>query len=108
VPHFEYALREYGFESRSESLPAKASYFRRPEVVAEIDAYAAKWRAAGEPRLIGRGVTLRHWLALANYLAGRDQETERRLPAVWKFTWWCAGRHGVAPASASPGAGPGM
>ncbi|MFC7480372.1 hypothetical protein ACFQX7_10445 [Luedemannella flava] len=45
LAHFEYALREYGFDSRSESLTAKRSYFHRPEVIAEIQACAAKWRA---------------------------------------------------------------
>ncbi len=73
LAHFEYALREFGFDTRAESLAAKRKHFRRPEVIREIDACAAKWRAAGEPRLIGRGITLRHWLALANYLANRDR-----------------------------------
>ncbi|MEV0130404.1 hypothetical protein AB0H83_18325 [Dactylosporangium sp. NPDC050688] len=31
-----------------------------------------KWCAAGTPRMAGRGITLRHWLALANFLADRD------------------------------------
>jgi hypothetical protein len=79
LAHFEYALREYGFETRAESLTAKASYFHRPEVIRELDACAAKWRGAGEPRLIGRGTTLRHWLALANYLADHDREGTRAL-----------------------------
>ncbi|GAA3755196.1 hypothetical protein GCM10022225_44940 [Plantactinospora mayteni] len=79
LAHFEYALREYGFDTRAESLTAKASYFRRPEVIREIEACAAKWRGAGEPRLIGRGITLRHWLALANYLAGHDRKGTRAL-----------------------------
>ncbi|WP_189638304.1 hypothetical protein [Actinoplanes lobatus] len=73
LAHFEYALREFGFETRAESLAAKMEYFRRPEVTQEIAWCAAKWRAAGEPRLIARGITLRHWLALANYLAGHDR-----------------------------------
>ncbi|MCM0676489.1 hypothetical protein NCC78_17620 [Micromonospora phytophila] len=81
LAHFEYALREYGFDTRAESLTAKASYFRRPEVIREIDACAAKWRGAGEPRLIGRGITLRHWLALANYLAEHDREGTKALLA---------------------------
>ena len=81
IAHFEYALREYGFETRTESLPAKANYFRRAEVIGEIDACAAKWRGAGDPRLTGRGVTLRHWLALANYLAGHDQRGTKAILA---------------------------
>ncbi|WP_194821082.1 hypothetical protein [Micromonospora sp. S-DT3-3-22] len=81
LAHFEYALREYGFDTRAESLTAKASYFRRPEVIREIDACATKWRGTGEPRLIGRGITLRHWLALANYLAGRDREGTKAILA---------------------------
>jgi hypothetical protein len=81
LAHFEYALREYGFDTRAQSLTAKASYFHRPEVIREIDACAAKWRGAGEPRLIGRGITLRHWLALANYLAEHDREGTKALLA---------------------------
>ena len=81
LAHFEYALREYGFDTRAESLAAKASYFHRPEVIREIDACAAKWRGAGEPRLIGRGITLRHWLALANYLAEHDRKGTKALLA---------------------------
>ncbi|GAA2710398.1 hypothetical protein [Actinoplanes palleronii] len=81
LAHFEYALREYGFESRAESLAAKTDYFRRPEVIQEIEWCAGKWRAAGEPRLIGRGVTLRHWLALANHLADRDRAGTKALLA---------------------------
>lgn len=81
LAHFEYALREYGFDTRAESLAAKASYFHRPEVIREIDACAAKWRGAGEPPLTGRGVTLRHWLALANYLAGHDRKGTNALLA---------------------------
>src|SRR5262245_52016420 len=79
LAHFEYALRERGFDSRAESLAAKASYFHRPEVIREIDACAAKSRGAGEPRLIGRGITLRHWLGLANYLADHDRAGTREL-----------------------------
>ncbi|WP_326557834.1 hypothetical protein [Micromonospora sp. NBC_01796] len=81
LAHFEYALREFGFDTRAESLSTKASYFRRPEVIGEIDACAAKWRGAGEPRLIGRGITLRHWLALANYLADHDRKGTKALLA---------------------------
>ncbi|GIF03399.1 hypothetical protein [Actinoplanes siamensis] len=81
LAHFEYALREFGFETRAESLAAKMEYFHRPEVIQEISWCAAKWRAAGEPRLIARGVTLRHWLALANYLAGHDRAGTRTLLA---------------------------
>lgn len=81
LAHFEFALREYGFDTRAASLTAKANYFRQPEVIREIDACAAKWRAAGEPRLTGRGITLRHWLALANYLAEHDREDTKALLA---------------------------
>ncbi|NMO57543.1 hypothetical protein HH310_41055 [Actinoplanes sp. TBRC 11911] len=48
-------------------------------MVQEIEACEAKWRAAGEPRLTGRGIMVRHWLALANYLAGRDRKGTRAL-----------------------------
>lgn len=81
LAHFEYALREYGFDTRTDSLAAKTEYFRRPEVIQEIAWCAAKWRAAGEPRLIARGITLRHWLALANYLSGQDRPGTRSLLA---------------------------
>jgi hypothetical protein len=81
LAHFEYALREYGFETRAESLAAKMEYFRRREVIQEVAWCAAKWQAAGEPRLIARGITLRHWLALANYLAGHDRPGTKRLLA---------------------------
>jgi hypothetical protein len=81
LAHFEYAMREYGFDTRAESLTAKMNYFHQPEVIREIDACAAKWRGAGEPRLIGRGVTLRHWLALADYLAEHDREGAKALLA---------------------------
>ncbi|GIF74469.1 hypothetical protein [Asanoa siamensis] len=79
LAHFEYALTEHGFNARPESLGAKMDYFRRPEVIAEIEWCAAKWRGAGEPRLTGRGTTLRHWLALANYLADHDRAGTRVL-----------------------------
>ncbi|GAA1406973.1 hypothetical protein [Catellatospora coxensis] len=81
LAHFEYALREYGFDSRAESLAAKAEYFHRRDVIQEIDWCAAKWRAAGEPRLVGRGITLRHWLALANFLGGHDRKGTKALLA---------------------------
>jgi hypothetical protein len=81
LAHFEYALREYGFDSRSDSLGAKRDHFRRPEVIAEIDACAAKWRAAGEPPLLGRGMMLRHWLVLANYLGEHDRNGTKALLA---------------------------
>ncbi|WIM92580.1 hypothetical protein ACTOB_004528 [Actinoplanes oblitus] len=81
LAHFEYALREFGFDSRAESLGAKMEYFHRPDVIQEIAWCAAKWRAAGEPRLIARGVTLRHWLALANYLSGHDRAGTRAVLA---------------------------
>ncbi|BCJ47379.1 hypothetical protein GCM10010168_17370 [Actinoplanes ianthinogenes] len=81
LAHFEYALREFGFETRAESLAAKMEYFHRPEVIQEIAWCAGKWRAAGEPRLIARGVTLRHWLALANHLSGQDRAGTRTLLA---------------------------
>jgi hypothetical protein len=79
LAHFEYALREYGFDTRAQSLAAKAGYFHRPEVIQEIEACAAKWRGAGEPRVLGRGITLRHWLALANYLGEHDRKGTRAL-----------------------------
>jgi hypothetical protein len=81
LAHFEYALREYGFDTRAESLAAKANHFHRPEVIREIDACAAKWRAAGQPRPTGRGIMLRHWLALAHCLGEHDREGTKALLA---------------------------
>ncbi|MFI1994765.1 hypothetical protein [Actinoplanes sp. NPDC020271] len=73
LAHFEFALREFP------ALPAAKAYFRRPEVAAEITCCAAKWRAGQHHRLTGRGVTARHWLALAAYLSDQDRETARAL-----------------------------
>lgn len=81
LAHFEYALREYGFESRVDSFPEKQAYFRRPDVIQEIAECAAKWRAACEPRLLARGVTVRHWLALADFLSGQDRAGTRAVLA---------------------------
>jgi hypothetical protein len=78
LAHFEYALRERGWDDVSpRGLVAKASYFRRPEVIEEIDACIARWRDPGTPRLIGRGVVLRHWQVLAYFLADRNQKQAR-------------------------------
>jgi hypothetical protein len=75
LAHFEYTLREYGWDLPSAAtLTQKKSYFHRPEVIREIDACVAKWRSAGTPSLIGRGIVLRHWQALAYYLSDRRSE----------------------------------
>ncbi|MDR6317397.1 hypothetical protein [Actinoplanes couchii] len=79
LAHFEFALREYGFDSRDGSLSAKAAHFRRSEVAEEVAVCGAKWRAAGEPSLLGRGIMLRHWLALAHFLSARGRDDSRDL-----------------------------
>lgn len=79
LAHFEYMLRAFWDESWEQSLPAQMAYFRRPEVYQEINDCAVKWCATGTPRMLGRGVTLRLWLALANFLADRDRAGTRVL-----------------------------
>lgn len=74
LAHFEYALREYG-----QNLSAKKEYFRRERVAAEITCCAAKWQFPGTARLTGRGITVRHWLALANYLTDQNRQSTRTL-----------------------------
>jgi hypothetical protein len=73
LAHFEYALREVP------ALTAAKAYFSRADVRAEITCCAAKWRAGHDHRLTGRGVTARHWLALAAYLSDQDREAARTL-----------------------------
>ncbi|MDP9793856.1 hypothetical protein J2S43_002368 [Catenuloplanes nepalensis] len=76
LAHFEYAMREFGWDRRDKhSLAAAADYFRRPEVQDELDTWAAKWQA-GAPHPPGRAMTCRHWLALAAFL-GRRKDLAR-------------------------------
>jgi hypothetical protein len=84
LAHFEFAMREYGWDQRTpESLAACSGHFQRPEVQGELDSWAAKWRA-GVPRP-GRAVTCRHWLALAYFLSGRRAETKAVLDEIGPY-----------------------
>ncbi|MFC6020036.1 hypothetical protein ACFP2T_28060 [Plantactinospora solaniradicis] len=84
LAHFEFAMREYGWDQRTpESLAACSRHFQRPEVQAELDSWAAKWRA-GVPRP-GRAMTCRHWLALAYFLSGRRAETKAVLDEIGPY-----------------------
>ena len=100
LAHFEYAMREFCWDTRTKaSLRDVRRYFARPEVQYELDSCAAKWYAAGPPRL-GRSTTLRHWAALGYVLADRKPEAKAvfdeigpylRPPAVvWGY--FCSGR----------------
>jgi hypothetical protein len=76
LAHFEYAMREYSWDKRTEAARADCRrYFQRPDVQRELDACVAKWRAAGPPRL-GRAMTCRNWQALGYTLAGRRDEAK--------------------------------
>ncbi|WP_426505054.1 hypothetical protein ACPPVO_46035 [Dactylosporangium sp. McL0621] len=69
--HFEYAMREYCWDTRSpEAFLRVCQYFGRRDVAAEVDACAERFRAAG-PRRLGRAPTAYSWLALAGVLGGR-------------------------------------
>lgn len=70
--HFEYALREFAWDTHSaRSLRASRKYFRRPEVQRELDHWIAKWRA-GRPN-VARISTCLQWLALFYTLTGRKR-----------------------------------
>ncbi|MBF9132867.1 hypothetical protein I0C86_28490 [Plantactinospora sp. S1510] len=84
LAHFEYAMREYGWDQRTpESLAACSRHFQRPEVQRELDTWAAKWRAG--PHGPARAMTCRHWLALAYFLARRRAETKAALDEIGPY-----------------------
>lgn len=84
LAHFEFAMREYGWDQRTpDSLAACAGHFQRPDVQQELDGWAAKWRA-GTPGP-GRATTCRHWLALAYFLSGRRAETRVVLDEIGPY-----------------------
>ncbi|WP_436533609.1 hypothetical protein [Actinoplanes sp. HUAS TT8] len=74
LAHFEYARREFGPSSTSHK-----AYFRRTDVTAEVICCAGKWQAPGPARPTGRGTTVRHWLALANYLSDQNRPATKTL-----------------------------
>jgi hypothetical protein len=96
LAHFEYAMREYGWDKRGDQTRAvHRGYFQRPEVQQELDACVAKWRTGGA-RLIGRGMTCRHWQLIAYALAGRRDEARAVLDEIelylgdafaWGYFW---------------------
>ena len=76
LAHFEYAMREYSWDKRSDDARnAVRGYFRGHDVQQELDACVAKWRASA-PRQFGRTMTCRNWLALGYALAGRRSEAK--------------------------------
>jgi hypothetical protein len=97
LAHFEYAMREFGWSERTVDTRRECyRYFEQPEIMRELDACAAKWRAAGPPAL-GRSLTLRHWQALGYVLSDRRAEAKavfdeigpylRPAPAAWAMFW---------------------
>ncbi|WFE26558.1 hypothetical protein O7623_25125 [Solwaraspora sp. WMMD791] len=84
LAHFEYAMREYGWDRRTtKSLAACSRYFQRPQVREELDGWAAKWRAGSHGP--SRAMTCRHWLALAYFLSGRRAETKAALDEIGPY-----------------------
>ncbi|BCY12188.1 hypothetical protein [Actinoplanes sp. L3-i22] len=68
--HYEYAMREFAWETRSkQTTKACRKYFRRPEVRDEVDGLVAKW-LAGTPNPAGAR-TCWQWIALFHTLNGR-------------------------------------
>ncbi|WP_018349089.1 DUF4034 domain-containing protein [Longispora albida] len=96
LAHFEYAMREFGWDKRSDaSREACGAYFRQPEVQRELDAAVAKWRSGG-PRPLGRSMTCRHWETLGYVLGGRKADARRVLDEIgpylgsvpaWGYFW---------------------
>jgi hypothetical protein len=85
LAHFEYSMREYGWDKRGEAiLDAHRRYFSRPEVQRELDECVARWRV-GTPRLIGRGITCRHWQLIGYLLAGRRDEAKAVLDEIGPY-----------------------
>jgi hypothetical protein len=71
--HIEYALVAFLWgDSGAKGLRAARSYFRRPDVRQELDAWVEKWRS-GSP---GPGSGGRQWVAIYYYLAGRRAEAK--------------------------------
>jgi hypothetical protein len=76
LAHFEYAMREYSWDKRTEASRADCQrYFQHPDVQRELDACVTKWSAAG-PSSLGRAMTCRNWEALGYTLAGRRDEAK--------------------------------
>lgn len=89
--HFEYAMREFNWgRGTAKGFAASQRYFQRPEVRAEVDACAAKWRAAGPPTHAS-AMVCRNWLALAYSLAERRAEAKAMFdeigPYANGYTW---------------------
>lgn len=85
LAHFEFALREFGFDERSEaSFDRWWDYFHRDDVQQELDSCVAKWRSRGA-RLIGRGMTCRHWQAMGYMMAGRKEEAKQAFDEIGPY-----------------------
>jgi len=85
LAHFEYSLREHGFDERRDATRnAHRRYHSRPEVQRELDACVAKWRV-GTPRLTGRDMTCRHWQVIGYMLGGRRAEAKAVLDEIGAF-----------------------
>ncbi len=83
--HFEYAMREFNWGSgTAKGFLACQRYFQRPEVRAEVDACAAKWRAAGRPAHCSAMIS-RNWLALAYSLAERHTEAKAMFDEIGPY-----------------------
>ncbi|SDT51533.1 hypothetical protein [Actinoplanes derwentensis] len=73
--HFEYAMREFAWDDRSdEAQKAVREYFRRPDVQQDADGWIAKFRAA--PPRSAQLSQVRHWMAVYFSLAGRKPEAK--------------------------------
>ncbi|XVU22907.1 hypothetical protein ACQPZJ_37385 [Actinoplanes sp. CA-054009] len=88
--HFEYAMREFLWDTRAErDLKVAQRYFRRAEVVEEADRCIAQWRG-GTPDPVKLSTCLQ-WVALFYTLSGRRKQARAVFAEL--------GQH-VAPASA--------
>jgi hypothetical protein len=68
--HYEYAMREFAWETRSDrATKACRKYFRRAAVRDEVERWIAKWRA-GTPNPARAGLC-RQWIALFCTLTGQ-------------------------------------
>ncbi|BEL08323.1 hypothetical protein Q0Z83_065140 [Actinoplanes sichuanensis] len=89
--HFEYAMREFAWEDRSdESQKAVRRYFRRPEVQRDIDGWITKFRSA--PPTSEQLSQVRQWMAVYYSLIGRRKDAkvvfDELGPYVSRFNEW--------------------
>ncbi|BBH70378.1 hypothetical protein ACTI_70630 [Actinoplanes sp. OR16] len=73
--HYEYVLRAYTWDAApGTALRACRAYFRRREVLREMDGWVAKWRTGAPAGPRDRECL--HWVALHLVLAGRRAEAK--------------------------------